>query len=78
MGSKIEIPFLSNCIRSLSDETIVTSISCSIAFFAYEAIKSSASKPGNSIEGTLKTSGIFFIISNCGIKSSGGSDLFAL
>ena len=78
IGSIIETLFFNNCIKSLSPEIIVTFLFASMAARAYDAIKSSASNPLSSIDGILKASGTFFIKSNCGFKSSGGSPRLAL
>ena len=67
-----------NCIRSLSDETISTLQFLLLKNLAYVAIKSSASNPSSSILVILKASTASLIILNCGIKSSGGSPLLAL
>ena len=78
MGSNKRIFLDTSCIKSLSEEIIVTFAPDLIISLAYVAIKSSASKLICSTDGTLNASTDFLIYSNWGAKSSGGSDLFAL
>ena len=71
------LPLIS-CIKSLSEDKIVTGKLLASAFLASEAIKSSASNPSSSITAKLNALAASLIKGNCDFKSSGASGLFAL
>ena len=67
-----------SCIKSLSEETIVTFAPSFTASVVYDAIKSSASNPSISMQGTLKAFTASRMIENWGINSSGAGGRLAL
>ena len=72
------MPGTMSCMRSLSDEIIVTSPPLAQASLAYVAIRSSASNPSISMQATLKARTASRINGNCGINSSGSGGRLAL
>ena len=78
MASYISTPFPTSCIKSLSEETIVTWPPASRAWTAKVAIISSASKPSCSMQANPKALVASRVSGNWGIKSSGAGGLFIL
>ena len=78
IGSSISTPSPTSCIRSLSDDRIVTRPPAFRARQARVAMMSSASKPSVSIQATLKARVASRVSGNCGRSSSGRSGRLAL
>ena len=78
IGSSISTPSPTSCIRSLSEEMIVTRPPSARAWQARVAMMSSASKSAISMQATLKARVASRVSGNCGFSSSGGSGRLAL
>ena len=78
IGSSISTPPPTSCIRSLSDDRIVTRPPASSAWRARVAMMSSASNPSTSIQAMLKARVASRVSGNCGRRSSGAGGRLAL